>query len=219
MGQYGHAFDNFIEQEKDKNVVIEIYVSSELFDQLQNSSEIAQLNENVISKVNLNDKKSKTEIVIMIRDRKTLSSAGGDVGNHGCSIKLVGPKSIVKQGIDIIVPNFKKNGEAPYPGAKVPGEFTGSDKAFVDPNVDVKKQKIARGSGYIDEVNLALKFANEYQKQLNLIFKHPENEQNQFKLLSEIINNCDYISKFSIESINKDKAEAAIAKYTNKKGK
>ena len=191
MGQYGHAFDNFIEQRKEdkQNIVIEIYVCSELYTQLQEEGLLETLHENIRGTVTLKDN-DKT-VKLFIRDISTMGRAAADKGQHGCSIKVTEPKSIVGKGVDIIIPTFQKTGEAPYTGAKVPGEFgQGIDKAYVDPHAE---KLVKKGKTYPQEILTAIKFGTDFKKELNLIYYKPDNERNQIELLKQIIKKCNYI--------------------------
>lgn len=217
MGIYGHKFDAFgknIEHQKpeiDQGITIEIYVDSDLYNQLLEEKFLIPLQENVSARAYLKDEDAK-EITLFIRDNITMSY-GNTKGNHGPSVKIVRPESVVGSGIDIIIPAFKKTGEAPYKGAKVPGEFTGSSKAVIDPNCE-KNIKKKKGS-YPDEINLALKFVDDYHKKLLLIFNKPENEYNQYQLLQSIVKKCDYMTKIVVG--NKDRQEKFNKIIENKK--
>lgn len=213
MGIYGSFAKKLVENQfanLAEQVTIEIYVNHDLYEQLLEEKIQTVLQENLRANLTLTDKDSS--IRIMVRDANTLTSSGGK-GPHGCSIKVTEPKSIVKKGVDIIVPGFKKTGEAPYPGAKVPG-ISNTNQAYVDTNVE---DNIKVGKSYPNEIKLAIKFATEYKKQLNLIFYKPENEANQIKLFEEILTKCDYIEKCSIGS--KEESKPILDKVNRKRKK
>lgn len=208
MGMYGHKFDKLLKHEdSNTSITLEIYVCSELYNQILEEGLLLPLQENLKAKVTLKD--SKKSIELDIRDIKTMARSG-DKGQHGTSIKVTQPSGIVgKRGVDIIVPSFEKTGEAPYKGEKVPGTFKkGITKAYIDPKAT---NATSNGGTIPAELDLAIKFATEFQKELNLIYYKPENEYNQVELLKQIIRKCDYIEKVSVngnvkyqEEINKE---------------
>lgn len=219
MGIYGHKFDAFgkdIEHQKpeiNQGITIEIYVDSDLYNQLLEEKFLIPLQENITARTTLNDGKS---IDIVIRDIKSMTM-GGDIGHHPTSFKVVKPKSIVGKGVDIITPQFVKDGEAPYKGGKVPGHFKNGDKSYVDPKA-ANKIKLSKNT-YPDEINLALKFGDQFYKQLNLIYMKPDNETNQYKLLKEIISKCDYITSCSVGDPEKDKELSELIEKKKKGNK
>ena len=70
-----------------------------------------------------------------------------------------------------------------------------------------------------DEINLALKFGDQFYKQLNLIYMKPDNETNQYKLLKEIISKCDYITSCSVGDPEKDKELSELIEKKKKGNK
>lgn len=187
MSIYGHKFDSL----KENQITIEIYVDSDLYEQLINEN-LQALQENVQAKVTLNKNNKKLQIVI--RDKKTMNM-GGDVGQHSCSIKVTKPSSIMGKGVDIIIPDK-------------------GEEVYIDPKV---VNKIKKNKTYPEEINIALDFAKTYQKNLGLIYNKPENVYNQYKLLDEIISKCDYISDIEVNGDNLKIKDKIVDKFNKKK--
>jgi hypothetical protein len=210
MGIYGHKFDNIAESERkevedNKTIItIEIFVNSDLYEQVLMNESV--LLENVKVGADLN--KLGTEIHIQIRDQKTMvrNNKGDSKGHHACSIKVTKPFSA-----DILIPSFEKTGEAPYKGAKVPGKIIG--KVEIDDNV-----KLDSATKKSKEMKLALQFAEEYKKELNLIWYKTYAEYNQYKLLEKIIKKCDYVTHVSCNTQEKtEELNNVIKKREEKK--
>lgn len=187
MSIYGHKFDSL----KENQITIEIYVDSDLYEQLINEN-LQTLQENVQAKVTLNKNNKKLQVVI--RDKKTMNM-GGDVGQHSCSIKVTKPSSIMGKGIDIIIPDK-------------------GEEVYIDPKA---ANKIKKNKTYPEEINIALDFAKTYQKNLGLIYNKPENAYNQYRLLDEIISKCDYISDIEVNGDNLKIKDKIIDKFNKKK--
>lgn len=215
MGIYGQIAHKVMEDQSDTNlknhdITVEVYVDHDLYTKLLSEPEF--LNENMVARVDLSEN-NKKGITVLIRDNETMTYSNTK-GNHGPSVKIVKPEAVVGRGVDIIIPAFQKTGEAPYKGAKVSGKFSGSSKATVDPNA-LGKIKM-KGDKLPDEINLGVKFVNDFHKELYLIFTKPENETNQYELLKDIIKKCDYVTKVTVSGDKE--VDAKYKDLINKKG-
>ena len=89
---------------------------------------------------------------------------------------------------------------------KVPGYVSGVAE------IDKKYAGKFKGKN-ADRINLALRFVNENQKYLNLIYKSSDNVYNQYNLFEEMINNCSYIDYFTC---NNNELSERIRQKSNK---
>lgn len=178
--------------EKPITIELEIYVDSGIYESIVENSII--LYENMSGYINLNNGKNKVKL--LIRDKTTVTANGGNKHVESCSLKIVGPLPYSnKNGVDIIIPPFVKDGEKPYKDAKTPGHD--KSEVFIDSNAKVNENDPV--------IKLGIKFAKENKKILRLLYQKPENEPNQYKLFSQLISNCDYIEDFTFNDKEKNK--------------
>lgn len=214
MGIYDKAAkEKFIKEGlmEQEIINIEVYIDFGVMKILQENESI--LNEAVRGIFTIGEGKRK--INIMFRDKVSVTKGGGCKHVESPSIKIINSGKLTKNGpIDIILPPFKPSDEAPkykhQPAQKIPGTV---DKAWVDTNH--KEFGNMNPNKYPEGLKFALQFANDYNKELKLLYNSPNNEENQYKLIEQIIKKCDYLSGFGIYS-NTEKDEYLHNKYSDK---
>ena len=179
---FGHAFDSLMVK-KQKELVIEIEVDRSFIDFISNNQKI--LKEDLQAEVDLED--NKTKVSIIVRDKVTVTSSGGCSHLESPSFKISGPSDLIsKTGkIDVIIPGYSK-------------DKTEEDlKPYIDKKVLAKFKK----KSIPEEVKLALKFAEDEQKFLRLIYNKPKTK-NQWRLFNQMIKDSDYVINFDIQIKN-----------------
>lgn len=179
---FGHAFDTLMTK-KQKELIIEMEVDRSFIDFISNNQKI--LKEDLQAEVDLKD--NKTKVSIIVRDKVTVTSSGGCSHLESPSFKISGPPDLIsKTGkIDVIIPGYSE-------------DKTEEDlKPYIDKKVLAKFKK----KSIPEEVKLALKFAEDEQKFLRLIYNKPKTK-NQWKLFNQMIKDSDYVINFDIQIKN-----------------
>lgn len=179
MGLYGHKLDTLF-NEGSKEIIIEMEVDKEFIDFILSEQEL--LKEDLQANVTLQD--NKTKVTIIVRDKVTVTTSGGCSHIESPSFKISAPEDLIsKTGkIDIIIPGYSDD--------KSEEEL----KPYVDKKVLAKLKK----KSLPEEIKLALKFAEEEQKFLRLIYNNPKSK-NQQKLFKQMMKDSDYVIDFKTD--------------------
>lgn len=191
MGIYGWLAKKLVANQNEQilesnELIIEMEVDKSFIDFIKSNQEI--LKEDLQATVDLKD--GNTKVSIIVRDRVTVTTSGGCSRIDSCSFKISGPDKVIsKTGkIDIIIPGYDSS----------------KDKEKIKPYVDKKIVSKFKGGNLPAEVKLALKFAEDEQKFLRLIYNNPESE-NQKKLFRQMIKDSDYVINFKYDILNHKK--------------